>query len=254
MKKSYNERIEHLTKKWVGALYESKSYGTVIVVEVVSLTHVKVRFLKTNYEYIIHKSSVKKGSLKDPLQPTVCGVGVTGIGYYSPPTHPKHYSLWSQMLARCYSDKYAKSLDYKDCSVSDEFKNFQIFSSWCDSQIGFNVKGFDLDKDLLSRDVKIYSKDTCVFIPEEVNLTLRCPKSRSIYRGVRQTTAGTYYSQYNTTTRSIHLGTFTTPEEAFYAYKTGKEAHVKYLADKYKDVIDPRAYKALYEWTININD
>lgn len=254
LKKSYNERIECLTKKWVGALYESRSYGTVVVVEVMSLTHVKVRFLRTKYEYIIQRGAVKRGSLKDPLQPTVCGVGVTGLGDYSPPTHPKHYSLWTQMLARCYSDKYSNPWDYTDCFVSDEFKNFQVFASWCDSQIGFNVKGFDLDKDLLSCDVKIYSTETCAFIPEEINLILRFPKKKSIYRGVLKTPVGKYTSTCNTSFGIIYLGTFNTPEDAFYAYKEVKEDHIKSLADKYKDVIDPRAYEALMNWTINIDD
>lgn len=254
LKKSYDERIEYLTKKWVGNLHESKSYGTFIVVEVVSLTHVKVRFLRTEYEYVVHMSSVKRGSLKDPLQPTVCGVGITGVGKYSPPTHPKHYSLWLQMLVRCYSDKYSNPWDYTDCLVSDEFKNFQMFASWCDSQIGFNVKGFDLDKDLLSRGVKIYSKETCVFIPEEINLLIRFPKKKSIYRGVKKTSSGKYYSRCNTSFGTISLGTFNTPEDAFYAYKGVKENYAKSLADKYKDVIEPRVYEAMYAWTIDIDD
>ena len=54
------------------------------------------------------------------------------------------------------------------------------------------------------------------------------------------------------TTKTI--GTFTTPELAFNAYKTFKEAHIKELAEKYKDTIDPRAYHALLNYEVSIDD
>ena len=38
---------------------------------------------------------------------------------------------------------------------------------------------------------------------------------------------------------------FSTPQEAFHAYKVAKENHIKLLAEKYRDQIDPRAYEAL---------
>lgn len=50
------------------------------------------------------------------------------------------------------------------------------------------------------------------------------------------------------------LGTYDTPEEAFYAYKPVKEAYIKSLAEKWKDQIDPRVYDALVKWEINIDD
>ena len=50
------------------------------------------------------------------------------------------------------------------------------------------------------------------------------------------------------------LGTFTTPELAFNAYKTFKEPYIKELAEKYKDTIDPRAYQALMNYEVDIND
>lgn len=50
------------------------------------------------------------------------------------------------------------------------------------------------------------------------------------------------------------LGTYDTPEEAFYAYKPVKEAHIKSLAEKWKDKIDPRVYESLMNWTIEITD
>ena len=51
-----------------------------------------------------------------------------------------------------------------------------------------------------------------------------------------------------------YLGTFNTPELAFNAYKTFKEAHIKELAEKHKDTISQRAYLALMNYEVHIND
>ena len=42
-------------------------------------------------------------------------------------------------------------------------------------------------------------------------------------------------------------------EEAFDAYKTAKEAYIKEVADKWRDLIDPRVYKAMYNYKVEIN-
>ena len=51
-----------------------------------------------------------------------------------------------------------------------------------------------------------------------------------------------------------HLGCFKTEIEAFNAYKQAKEAFVKELANKWKSQIDPRAYNALMNYEVNIDD
>ena len=49
-----------------------------------------------------------------------------------------------------------------------------------------------------------------------------------------------------------HLGLFTTPDEAFNAYKPFKESLCKQLALKWKDEIDPRVYEAMMKWEVDI--
>ena len=51
-----------------------------------------------------------------------------------------------------------------------------------------------------------------------------------------------------------HIGCFDTQEEAFRAYKTFKEALIKEVANEYKDKLDPRAYQALLNYTVEITD
>ena len=51
-----------------------------------------------------------------------------------------------------------------------------------------------------------------------------------------------------------YLGCFKTELEAFNAYKTAKESFVKEQAEKWKDKIDERAYKALMDYEVSIDD
>ena len=50
------------------------------------------------------------------------------------------------------------------------------------------------------------------------------------------------------------LGFFNTEIEAFKAYKKAKESFVKEQADKWKDQIDIRAYNALMNYEVSIDD
>ena len=51
-----------------------------------------------------------------------------------------------------------------------------------------------------------------------------------------------------------YLGLFNTELEAFNAYKQAKESFVKEQANKWKDKIDERAYEALMNYQVNIDD
>ena len=50
------------------------------------------------------------------------------------------------------------------------------------------------------------------------------------------------------------LGSFDSVTEAFNAYKEAKESYIKEIANKWKSQIDPRAYEALYNYTVDIDD
>ncbi len=168
----------------------------------------------------------------------------------------KEYILWSGMLQRCYSKPYLeKQPTYIGCSVSDNFKYYHLFHAWCQIQIGFGKEGYQLDKDLLIKGNKLYSEDTCVFIPSVLNsILLKTAAGRGLLPiGVSKNGKGftakcTIYGKYKS------LGTFDTPELAFGVYKNFKEAHIKTQAEVYKDSIDPRAYQALINYKVDIED
>ena len=163
------------------------------------------------------------------------------------------------MLQRCYSDTFKKRYPtYEGCEVSENFKSYEYFYEWCHKQIGFGVEGFELDKDLLIKGNKVYSEDSCIFIPQEINsLLVKCTASRGKHL------IGVHWSKSNkafvaqvskSKGKKEHLGYFNTELEAFNAYKQAKEAFVKELANKWKDQIDIRAYNALMNYTVNLTD
>ena len=140
---------------------------------------VEIQFLKTGYEATVELGNIKKGDVKDRYLPSVYGVGVLGAKYPSTISgvKTKEYTLWKCMLERCYSDSFKKKRQtYEGCEVSNKFKSYEYFYEWCNKQIGFSNDGngnpFHLDKDLLVKGNKVYSEDTCVFIPQEINSLL----------------------------------------------------------------------------------
>lgn len=183
------------------------------------------------------------------------GIGINDV---SKSFGTKEYILWTSMLNRCYSENlHKREPTYKGCEVSDYFKKLSSFSNWCQNQTGFNQKGFELDKDVLGKGNKEYHPDKCVFIPKEINSFLRTRKKTRGHLpiGVTLFKNGKYMASCNNLSRKkVYLGLHETPEQAFAAYKQAKEAHIKVLAEKYKDQIDPRAYNALMNYQVEITD
>ena len=249
----------------VGEVCKSKSSGDFKVLKYNDSANVEIQFLNTGYEMVARLNHIRSGEVKDPYSPSVFGVGILGTKYpiSEGGIHTKDYALWKNMLQRCYSDSYKKKhLTYEYCKVSDNFKSFEYFCEWCDKQIGFGVEGWQLDKDLLTKGNikgnKVYSEDSCVFIPSEINtLLVKSEASRG------ENLIGVSWSKTNkafvakvgkSKGKREHLGFFNTEIGAFKAYKKAKESFVKEQANKWKSQIDPRAYEALMNYEVDIDD
>ncbi len=252
-------------KDCVGKVFKSKSSGDFKVLKYNDAKDVEIQFINTGFEVVVELGSIRKGNVKDPYVPSVCGVGITGTKYQ--PTingvNTKEYNLWQSMLKRCYNSTYKKKHPtYEGCEASENFKSYEYFYEWCHSQIGFGNDGngnpFQLDKDLLVKGNKVYSENVCVFIPSEINLLLiNNTASRGEHLiGVNWCkTKKAFKAQVcKNKGNQEHLGYFKTEIEAFNAYKVAKESFVKEQANEWKDQIDPRAYEALMKYTVEITD
>ena len=174
-------------------------------------------------------------------------------------TQRKSYGAWKNMIRRCFDERLQEKYPtYRGCSVSDYFLNFSDFHEWCESQIGYREKGFHLDKDILVKGNKVYSKDTCVFIPCGLNQFL---VNRINFRGDNpvgvsfQKRNGLFHSRVNNGFgKLLHIGYFENKEDAFNAYKEKKMAIALKLINYYKDQVDERVLVSLANVSFSIED
>ena len=133
------------------------------------------------------------------------------------------YSTWHSMLQRCYSDKLLlKRPTYKGCTVAPEWHSFMRFREWW---LQHYKEGYQLDKDLLVPCNKVYSPDTCIFVPQWLNaLTIARDAARGLLPlGVSLSPANRtkpYQARCRAGTagKQVHLGLYGTPEEAHQAW------------------------------------
>lgn len=246
-------------EKHEGCIYPSNRFGDVEILESLNSKKAVIKFINTGYISEEDWSSIKSGHIRDRSIPTTCGFGYIDIEGASTHKHmTKEYLLWNSMINRCYNENLRhKNPTYKDCSVAEGWKYLSKFKEWCNKQIGFGNDGWHLDKDILVKDSKMYSPETCCFVPPEVNCALIGNKKvrGALPQGVIYNCTKTRYrARIQRGNKWESLGTYDTPEEAFQAYKPVKEAHIKSLAEKWKDQIDPRVYEALMNWTVEITD
>ena len=169
------------------------------------------------------------------------------------------YNTWVQMLRRCYDLNLKKKYPtYKDCTVCEEWLFFSNFKKWFENPENGFRKGYFLDKDLLIKGNKIYSPETCVFIPREISsITTQSNALRGeLPIGISKMKNGKYRVRFSKRNKLVGWGSFDTVEAAFLSYKMAKERHARELAEEYRsqNKISERAYYGLCNFKIDITD
>lgn len=254
MKDRYGKEIP------IGKSYSNK-YGTYTLVEYRSAKDVTIEWESPFYRGTAQIVDVNRGNVKNPLAPAILGVACFGIGphiaYTEDKVTVKSYSCWKAMVQRCYDEKFRhKWQSYADCFVCDEWLNYQNFADW---YVQNYREDWQLDKDILIKDNKIYSPETCMFVPKEINrLFIRNKSVRGKYPiGVtmsKKVTPRYHAACCNEFNKQTHIGTFNTPEEAFFAYKIFKEDVVKKIAERFKDQISSQLYSILLSYEVAQDD
>jgi len=238
----------------IGKFFQTKAGHQFEVVAREDNGRFKIKFKSpVEYEQSVHGSNIISGSIANAFIPSHSGKGYLGLGRSG--AESKVYRTWAGMLKRCY-DYRPKAVTYHDCVVCNEWLHLKNFEDWFIEQVV--QEEWELDKDLLIKGNKIYSPTTCVFLPREINAFLT---SRKNHRGewpigvTYHSRIGKWQATCNTNGwTEPYIGVYTSPNEAFLAYKEVKERYAKHLAEKWSGVIDVKAIEALQFYSIDISD
>jgi len=162
------------------------------------------------------------------------------------------YTTWMNMRRRCNDSKlHDINPTYKDCTICDEWLDYQVFAEWLTNNRFYDLD-YELDKDLLVSGNKVYGPDVCCLVPHEINsLLLNCgANNRELPIGVSKRRKG-FIARMAKRGIQSSLGTYRTKQEAHQAYVISKEAHVKDMANEWRELIDDRVYWALMSWRVN---
>lgn len=197
-----------MTTGFFMSTYKNKKGLEFYITKYLSFKNIHIKFVETGFECKATKQQILNGSVKDKISPSVYGVGFVGDGEHKTSKGGKNteaYKKWIQMLRRCYSKSHSrKNNSYKNCSVCEEWHNFQRFADWFYKNYPNDGVSYDIDKDLLSSGVKKYSPETCSFLTSEENSILA--KTGSVNNRYKISKNGVIYEFSNMNKTAKELG------------------------------------------------
>ena len=195
------------------------------------------------FRYFTSYINFKNGSITNPYDKSIYGVGFIGNGRYN----SKHisYPIWFNMIKRCYGHKSYDNASYYDCSVEHSWHNFQNFAEWYEQNKYQCGEKLTIDKDVKIHGNRIYSQENCMLLPERLNLLFIKEKARrgDLPIGVYyQKDRNNYVAMCSIDCKSYYIGSYKTPNEAFLHYKNFKEDYIKSKLREYINVLPTDIY------------
>lgn len=255
----YKRRIGEENINTQGCLMRIVEYNNSddIIVEFQDRYKTKVR---ATYKWFLY------GNIRNPYFPEVCGVGIIGNKYPSVVNKKqlKEYRAWCCMIYRCFNDDIKnRHKSYVNATCCDEWLLFENFYEWLHKQANFdkwlNNNTWAVDKDIIIKDNKFYSPETCCLVPQNVNKLF---EKKSLSRGNLPIGVSKNGNGFKAVCKNplicknVHIGTYKTIEEAFCAYKKYKEAIIKQVAEvEYSEGnITEQCYNAMMKYEVEITD
>lgn len=187
---------------------------------------------------------------------TVYGIGYLGFGKFKcwdrdAGRTTEEHRAWAHMIRRVYDDKLHELRPwYKGMEVCEEWHDFQVFAEWYTSHRNYGL-GFELDKDILSGRDKIYSPETCMLLPKEINASLivkPTPKGKKLPTGVTRT-KNKVVNRYRVRVRGLLPNELycyaNTVEEAAVKSLEAKDIRLMQLVERYKNYLDDCEIEAI---------
>lgn len=239
-------------KKRIGQKHLSSSSTEIEIIEYYSSSNCTIRFTATG---VIRKNicynNITKGNVKDNYSPSVCDIGFIGEGLFKSTVNSvttPHYASWHNMICRCYDkNQVINNPTYKDCTVDKIWHNFQNFAEWFEQNYKPHMEGWHLDKDILVKGNKVYSPETCCFLPDEINKLFH----RSNYIKAISFKGTKFIVSSNIKNQKQYLGLFDTQDEAFRVYENHRKKYLEKIALKYKNVLHKSVYERLINSSLN---
>lgn len=243
-------------KDRLGEKFKTYQGYEVEVVEYLSSTNCTVKFndKRNTIRKNVAVKELKSGSVKNYYHPEVLGVGYIGVGNYTARVDGKMtkcYNTWFNMLSRCYQSTNNRNATYCNVEVCEEWHNFQNFAQWFYNTCKDN--SWHLDKDILCPTCKIYSPETCCFVPNEVNCIFK-KNNESTYdlpKGVYPKD-GKYESAISKFNKQHYIGLYKTIEEAHSAYKKAKKEHFIEISENWRNILPDSVCDAIRDFDISL--
>lgn len=144
----------------------------------------------------------------------------------------KFETVWRGIVNRTLSKTFKRDHPtYRNVTICDEWLLFSNFANWAFAEY---KEGLTIDKDILAVSNKIYSPETCCFVPHYINVAaVSRPKAGKLSLGVYKYTkrGKLVYKQNCTDFKSggiYRKEYYNTQQEAHRAWQEGK---IKYLND-----------------------
>lgn len=235
----------------VGSRFKNTQGEWFTILTIKNMSNIEIQFDGYNQTQWRQKWLIETGMIRNCYKPVHQSVGYVGEGKYKMTRGNPVARRWSLMLGRCYNPSFREYPRYggRGVEVYKEWHNFQNFAEWHEKHY---IDGFEMDKDLKIKGSKVYSPDTCTFIPPCVNKLLissnACRGKYPVGVSLKQHPNGR--PRYMAACTGQYLGYHDTPEKAFEVYKKFKESYIKKVAEEYKEVLDPCVYENLMGWEV----
>lgn len=223
-----------------GAVFEILGGGTVTVTKYEGKAWVEViHNTPRGNTATVNRSNLRAGRVKNPYAPIVVGVGYVGVGKFTSRGYKRIYQSWSNMLKRCYcKEVQEKYPTYIGCTVAKKWHNFQNFAEWYYNHPNYKNKGYQVDKDILVPNNKVYSQQTCTLVPAQLNNIVGSDKDERGGYGIRKRSSGKYEVRVNRFGVVHQVGTFATQDTAYWA-------HLKARTDHWEEYMESLPEKAV---------